>query len=102
MPDEGQGVRSTDRETQTISRRRRRRKQSWGLVVEGFLVLGQVLGQGDRPVKASTRKVTSARWHADPSRGGELRHKANPCFLALTAIGIVFGDIGTSPLYTLS
>ena len=53
-------------------------------------------------MKASTRKVTSARSGADPSRGGELRHKANPWFLALTAIGVVFGDIGTSPLYTLS
>jgi len=53
-------------------------------------------------VKASTRKVTSARSGADPSRGGELRHKGNPWFLALTAIGVVFGDIGTSPLYTLS
>jgi KUP system potassium uptake protein len=53
-------------------------------------------------VKASTRKVTSARSGADPSRGGELRHKANPWLLALTAIGVVFGDIGTSPLYTLS
>ena len=53
-------------------------------------------------MKASTRKVTSARSGADPSRGGELRHKANPRLLALTAIGVVFGDIGTSPLYTLS
>ena len=34
-------------------------------------------------------------------RGSE-RHKASPAFLALTAVGIVFGDIGTSPLYTLS
>src|SRR5262249_58909011 len=33
---------------------------------------------------------------------GELRHKGSPWFLALTAIGVVFGDIGTSPLYTLS
>jgi KUP system potassium uptake protein len=29
-------------------------------------------------------------------------HKGSPFFLALTAIGIVFGDIGTSPLYTFS
>jgi len=36
-----------------------------------------------------------------PSHGGEL-HKGSPAFLALTAIGVVFGDIGTSPLYTLS
>ncbi len=34
-------------------------------------------------------------------RGGE-PHRASPAFLALTAVGIVFGDIGTSPLYTLS
>ena len=53
-------------------------------------------------MKASTRKVAPARSGADPSRGGELRHKANPRLLALTAIGVVFGDIGTSPLYTLS
>jgi K+ transporter len=33
--------------------------------------------------------------------GGEL-HKGSAVFLALTAIGVVFGDIGTSPLYTLS
>jgi KUP system potassium uptake protein len=38
---------------------------------------------------------------AGPSRGSEL-HKGSPFFLALTAIGIVFGDIGTSPLYTFS
>src|SRR5215472_13145976 len=35
-----------------------------------------------------------------PSSGGE-RHKGGPFFLVLTAIGVVFGDIGTSPLYTL-
>ena len=29
-------------------------------------------------------------------------HKGNAWFLALTALGIVFGDIGTSPLYTFS
>src|SRR5262249_57434262 len=59
-------------------------------------------GQGDRPVEASTRKLTSAQSDADPSHAGELRHKGSPGFLALTAIGVVFGDIGTSPLYTLS
>jgi len=52
-------------------------------------------------VKASIRTVTAARSGADPSRGGEPRHKGSPWFLALTAIGVVFGDIGTSPLYTL-
>ena len=27
------------------------------------------------------------------------RHAGNPWFLALTALGVVYGDIGTSPLY---
>jgi KUP system potassium uptake protein len=34
--------------------------------------------------------------------GGELRHQGSAWFLALTALGVVFGDIGTSPLYTFS
>ena len=57
-------------------------------------------------------KVRVPRWSdaTTPSRvppsgvaapGDEL-HKGSPVFLALTAIGVVFGDIGTSPLYTLS
>src|ERR1700681_4662117 len=29
-------------------------------------------------------------------------HNGNTWFLALTALGIVYGDIGTSPLYTFS
>jgi KUP system potassium uptake protein len=53
-------------------------------------------------VEALTRQATSVRSDADPSHGGELRHKGSPSFLALTAIGVVFGDIGTSPLYTFS
>src|SRR5207253_6759753 len=28
-----------------------------------------------------------------------VHHLGNPVFLALTALGVVFGDIGTSPLY---
>jgi len=53
-------------------------------------------------VEASTLKVTSGRSRPDPAYGGELRHKGSPRVLALTAIGVVFGDIGTSPLYTFS
>ncbi len=45
--------------------------------------------------------AASQRSGAASSGGGEL-HKGSPVFLALTAIGVVFGDIGTSPLYTLS
>jgi KUP system potassium uptake protein len=44
---------------------------------------------------------STTRSGAGPSGGSEL-HKGSPLFLALTAIGIVFGDIGTSPLYTFS
>jgi KUP system potassium uptake protein len=44
---------------------------------------------------------SASRSDGGPSRGREL-HKGSPFFLALTAIGIVFGDIGTSPLYTFS
>ena len=46
--------------------------------------------------------AASQRSGAAPSRGGEL-HKGSPVFLALTAIGVVFGDIGTSSaLYAFS
>src|SRR5579862_114548 len=31
--------------------------------------------------------------------GPGAHHLGNPWFLALTALGVVFGDIGTSPLY---
>jgi KUP system potassium uptake protein len=35
--------------------------------------------------------------HTDAPR--HLQHAGNPWFLALTALGVVYGDIGTSPLY---
>src|SRR5262249_22188369 len=50
-----------------------------------------------RPATSRPRDRAPIRSH-----GGELHHKGNPWFLALTATGVVFGDIGTSPLYTLS
>jgi hypothetical protein len=64
------------------------------------LLTGRKFGfaQGDRTVNA--KRATSHRLGISPSRGGE-RHKGGPFFLVLTAIGVVFGDIGTSPLYTL-
>ena len=37
--------------------------------------------------------------HAGHISGGPVTHAGNPWFLALTALGVVFGDIGTSPLY---
>jgi KUP system potassium uptake protein len=40
---------------------------------------------------------------ANSLHGGQgLHHSGNVWFLALTALGVVFGDIGTSPLYTFS
>ncbi|WP_245301721.1 KUP/HAK/KT family potassium transporter [Bradyrhizobium sp. LTSP885] len=39
--------------------------------------------------------------HPEPTldQAKDLHHAGNPWFLALTALGVVFGDIGTSPLY---
>jgi KUP system potassium uptake protein len=39
---------------------------------------------------------------ADRPHGEKPHHAGNIWFLALTALGVVFGDIGTSPLYTFS
>ena len=48
----------------------------------------------DRPVDAPPRLL--------PKAGSEAQHAGGIGFLALTAIGVVFGDIGTSPLYAFS
>jgi KUP system potassium uptake protein len=37
-----------------------------------------------------------------PAPGSHVRHAGGIGFLALTAVGVVFGDIGTSPLYAFS
>ena len=68
---------------------------------------GFALGQGTRPVGGSISTVTPAQPGTDPQpaplQGDRApRHKGNAWFLALTALGVVFGDIGTSPLYTFS
>jgi len=49
----------------------------------------------------NAKRATSQKSAVAPSRGSE-QHKGSPFFLALTAVGVVFGDIGTSPLYTLA
>jgi len=41
----------------------------------------------------------AARSAALPGQGRSLHAHGNPWFLALTALGVVYGDIGTSPLY---
>jgi KUP system potassium uptake protein len=50
---------------------------------------------GGRWLRALSAHQT--RLHAD--RAGHQQHAGNPWFLALTALGVVYGDIGTSPLY---
>jgi KUP system potassium uptake protein len=48
------------------------------------------------------RSVTSLGFDHPESafdRANYLQHTGSPWFLALTALGVVFGDIGTSPLY---
>ncbi len=51
---------------------------------------------------ASIRSTADALPGAERSNAGQLPHKGSGWFLALTALGVVFGDIGTSPLYTFS
>jgi KUP system potassium uptake protein len=51
------------------------------------------------PVQASIGSATAASAATTADR---LHHAGNIWFLALTALGVVFGDIGTSPLYTFS
>jgi KUP system potassium uptake protein len=59
-------------------------------------------GDGDAPMDVAVRAATSAPPTPGQAGSGEPQHKGNSWFLALTALGVVFGDIGTSPLYTFS
>src|SRR5271156_6894253 len=43
--------------------------------------------------------ASSAGTHAAADQPAFVHHAGSPWFLALTALGVVFGDIGTSPLY---
>src|SRR4051794_23808926 len=50
------------------------------------------------------RRRFDRRRHAGSTLGPRrstqyLHHAGSPSFLALTALGVVYGDIGTSPLY---
>jgi KUP system potassium uptake protein len=49
------------------------------------------------PAPTPSVAAKSGKHHEHGSAGGHA-----PSFLALTALGVVFGDIGTSPLYTFS
>src|SRR4026208_2119434 len=66
------------------------------------------LWRNNTSMDASTRSAATVLPAPDRSNGGplphpgQLPHKGSGWFLALTALGVVFGDIGTSPLYTFS
>ncbi len=62
------------------------------------LSAGRNPGRGDTRMGVGSVTATSTPPGADPAQV----HKGNSWFLALTAVGIVFGDIGTSPLYTFA
>src|SRR6202790_1153469 len=54
------------------------------------------------PVSAAgplAAQSNAARSAARADQGKYLHHAGSPWFLALTALGVVYGDIGTSPLY---
>jgi hypothetical protein len=62
---------------------------------------GECSTVGKKRGSVKAKRATPQRPAVAPTRGSEL-HQGSPFFLALTAVGIVFGDIGTSPLYTLA
>src|SRR3984957_6452996 len=56
-----------------------------------------------RPAYSGTKIATRSGSPPAPDDDAKsLQHNGNTWFLALTALGIVYGDIGTSPLYTFS
>lgn len=57
--------------------------------------MSQVRSSGDDAPRSSRRTAN----HAKSAEGGA--HHAQGAGLVLAALGIVFGDIGTSPLYAL-
>jgi hypothetical protein len=57
--------------------------------------------QGDRdPDRLRARAAKMTELPDGPAKSSH--HSGNTWFLALTALGVVFGDIGTSPLHTFS
>ncbi len=56
----------------------------------------------DAPVSTTASLAASSRMSrsaTDADKAKYLHHAGSPWFLALTALGVVYGDIGTSPLY---
>ncbi|HXQ07239.1 MAG TPA: KUP/HAK/KT family potassium transporter, partial [Bradyrhizobium sp.] len=50
-------------------------------------------------IDRSATHVVPSQSEVAPDQAKYLHHAGSPWFLALTALGVVFGDIGTSPLY---
>jgi len=50
-------------------------------------------------IDRSATRVVPSQSKVAPDQANYLHHAGSPWFLALTALGVVFGDIGTSPLY---
>src|SRR3984893_10989008 len=50
-------------------------------------------------IDRSATRVVPSQSEVAPDQAKYLHHAGSPWFLALTALGVVFGDIGTSPLY---
>jgi KUP system potassium uptake protein len=50
-------------------------------------------------IDRSAMRVVPSQSEVAPDQAKYLHHAGSPWFLALTALGVVFGDIGTSPLY---
>ena len=50
-------------------------------------------------IDRSVTRVVPSQSEVAPDQAKYLHHAGSPWFLALTALGVVFGDIGTSPLY---
>ena len=51
---------------------------------------------------AERESAKNSAHHHEPEHKSDSKHPRAQSFLALTALGVVFGDIGTSPLYTFS
>jgi KUP system potassium uptake protein len=54
-----------------------------------------------RKLREASRLLPPIQRFVDDSRTGERRPSSHSLPLAIAALGVVFGDIGTSPLYTL-
>src|ERR1700716_4538631 len=69
--------------------------ESWSAGIEVVMANRTHPPSGARNASAAN----SAPAHNAADHAKFVHHAGSPWFLALTALGVVFGDIGTSPLY---